>query len=72
MRAFFNDRGNERGPIDPRDAYCGGKYTIIIDKYTINYIILRQNWSIQINCRAKRGRKDFRFRHNQSLSIGKF
>ncbi|KAL3099811.1 hypothetical protein niasHT_028589 [Heterodera trifolii] len=25
MRDFFDDLGNERGPIDPRAAYCGGR-----------------------------------------------
>ncbi|KAL3072361.1 hypothetical protein niasHT_036657 [Heterodera trifolii] len=25
MREFFDDLGNERGPIDPRAAYCGGR-----------------------------------------------
>ncbi|KAL3069044.1 hypothetical protein niasHS_016926 [Heterodera schachtii] len=25
MRHFFDDLGNERGPIDPRSAYCGGR-----------------------------------------------
>ncbi|KAL3100219.1 hypothetical protein niasHS_000229 [Heterodera schachtii] len=25
MRHFFEDLGNERGPIDPRSAYCGGR-----------------------------------------------
>lgn len=24
MRDFFNDLGNDKGPIDPRDAYFGG------------------------------------------------
>jgi hypothetical protein len=24
MRTFFEDIGNARGPIDPRDAYFGG------------------------------------------------
>ncbi|KAL3104557.1 hypothetical protein niasHT_022815 [Heterodera trifolii] len=25
MKTFFDDLGNERGPIDPRAAYCGGR-----------------------------------------------
>lgn len=25
MREFFDDRGNEKGPIDPRMAYAGGR-----------------------------------------------
>ena len=25
MKKFFEDLGNERGPLDPRQAYCGGK-----------------------------------------------
>jgi hypothetical protein len=25
MKKFFDDLGNERGPIDPRQAYCGGR-----------------------------------------------
>jgi hypothetical protein len=25
MREFFDDLGNERGPIDPLAAYCGGE-----------------------------------------------
>lgn len=25
MKEFFNDIGNDMGPIDPRDAYFGGR-----------------------------------------------
>lgn len=25
MKKFFDDLGNERGPLDPRMAYCGGR-----------------------------------------------
>lgn len=37
MQKFFKDLGNERGPIDPRMAYCGGMLSLI---KTVIYLFL--------------------------------
>jgi len=31
MRQFFKDLGKERGPIDPRMAYCGGLCLALVE-----------------------------------------
>ena len=45
MRAFFDDLGNERGPIDPRAAYCGGRIDALLKDGNFNY---RQNGAAEI------------------------